>query len=160
MDTLSVWRFEAPRAAEDALPRLCELCARRLISVDDAALAAWPLPRRKPAVRNLGCLTGPGALWGGCWGVLFGLIFLVPLAGPTFGAGAGAVAALMADFGIEEDFLKRVRDLVTPGTSALFVFSDAAAADRLEAELNRPGGMRVTLSGEQERRLRDTLGEE
>ena len=122
MDTLSVWRFEAPRTAEDALPRLCELSARRLITVDDAALAAWPLPRRKPAVRDLGCLTGPGALWGGFWGVLFGLVFLVPLAGPTFGAGAGAVAATMADFGIEDDFLKRVRDLVIPGTSALFVF--------------------------------------
>ena len=39
------------------------------ISVDDAAVISWPVSRRKPKVRELGSLTGPGALWaasGGC----------------------------------------------------------------------------------------------
>jgi len=155
-----VWRFEAPRAADDALPKLCELSERRLIRIDDAALVSWPAPRRTPAVRSLGGLTRPGELWGGFWGVLLGLIFLVPLAGPTFGAGAGAVAAALADFGVEDDFLKRARELVIPGTSALFVLSDGSVADQLSSTLHQPGGMRLELSAEQERRLREALGDE
>src|SRR5687767_12489221 len=122
MNTLTVWRFDGPEAAEqEALPRLERLAALSLISVDDAVAVSWPEGRRKPSIRSLGSVTGGGDLWGGSWGMLLGLIFLVPIAGPAFGAAAGAFAGGLADFGIDDDFIKQVRDVVTPGTSALFL---------------------------------------
>jgi uncharacterized membrane protein len=158
---LSVWRFEGTRTADDeALPRLERLVAAGDISVDDAALVSWPRTCRKPSTRGLGSLDGAGALWGGTWGVLLGLIFVVPIAGPALGAAAGAIGGSLADFGIDDDFIKRVRDTVTPGTSALFLLGDDTLAERLVAHLGDVDVVHCELTGAQERRLLATLGEE
>jgi uncharacterized membrane protein len=94
--------------------------------------------------------------------VLLGLIFLVPLAGPRFGAAAGAFAGTLADFGIDDGFVKRVRDGVTPGTSALFVMSSAAAADDLAREMEDlyVALIRSDLSEDHQDLLEEVLGEE
>ena len=117
---------------------------------------AWPESRRKPKVRELGSLTGPGALWGGFWGLLLGLIFLVPLAGLAFGAGAGAVAGGLVDVGIDDAFIKRIRADVTPGTSAAFVLSHGATADVVAEALRDLDVqlLRSNLSEEEEAQLR------
>jgi uncharacterized membrane protein len=131
-----------------------------VLAIDDAAAVSWPEDRRKPSMRELGALTGPGVLWGGSWGVLLGLVFLVPIAGPMFGAGAGAIAGSLSDFGIADDFIKRVRDRVTAGTSALFVLCGDASADAVAMSLDATGVIRCDLSPVQARRLREALGEE
>ena len=59
-------------------------------------------------------LTGAGALGGSFWGLLFGLIFFVPLLGLAIGAGIGALTGSMSDVGIDDRFIKEVRDKVTP----------------------------------------------
>lgn len=160
--SLTVWAFDTVPGATAAVPRLERLAAVGVIAVEDSALVAWPRGCRKPSTRTLGALSGPGTLWGGFWGVLLGLIFLVPLAGPTFGAAAGAFAGSLADFGVDDAFVKRVRDAVTPGTSALFLLSSCAVADALVVELEDLGVVliRSDLSEDQERRLREALGEE
>jgi len=163
VDTLSVWAFRTPSAAAPALLRLEESALQLGVTLDDAALLTWPERRRKPSVRHLGALSGPGTLWGGFWGVLFGLLFLVPLAGPTFGAAAGAFAGGLSGLGFADEFVERVRGAVVPGTSALFVLSSgeaaselaAASVGELDAEL-----LRCDLAPEQARRLREALGEE
>jgi uncharacterized membrane protein len=161
MNTLTVWRFPAPDAAETALASLQRLATGGQVSIDDAALISWPEGRRTPVTRELGSLTGPGGLWGGFWGMLLGLIFLAPLAGPTFGAAAGAVAGTLGDFGIADDFVKRVRESVTPGTSAIFILSSRATAKQVAAGLGGLGVevLRSELSLEQEQHLRDALGD-
>ena len=50
------------------------------------------------------------------------------------GAAMGALAGSMADVGIDDDFIRGVRDNVTPGTSALFVMSSNAVADKVLEE--------------------------
>jgi uncharacterized membrane protein len=161
-DTLAVWRFDAPEAAELVLPRLEQLARDDAIAVEDAALVVWPPRHRKPQTRVLGALDGPGHLWGGFWGVLLALIFLTPIAGPRFGAAAGAVAGTLADFGVADDFVKSVRDSVTPGTSAVLVLGGRECPDRISAALaDVPATMiRADLSDEQTERLRDALGDE
>jgi uncharacterized membrane protein len=91
-----------------------------------------------------------------------GRVFLVPLAGPTLGAAAGAVAGGLADFGLDDDFVLRVREAVTPGSSAPFVVSSRAAADRLAAEHDGLGAtvVRAELSHRQAEQLREALAEE
>lgn len=160
--SLTVWAFDTVPGATAAVPRLERLAAVGVIAVEDSALVAWPPGCRKPSTRTLGALSGPGTLWGGFWGVLLGLIFLAPLAGPTFGAAAGAFAGGLADFGVDDGFVKRVRDAVTPGMSALFLLSSAAVADALVVELEGLGVVliRSDLSEDQERCLQEALGEE
>jgi uncharacterized membrane protein len=163
VNTLTVWTFDGPEAAEqEALPRLERLAALSLISIDDSAVVSWPEGRRKPSFRCLGSLTGGGDLWGGSWGMLLALIFLVPIAGPAFGAAAGAFAGSLGDFGIDDDFIKRVRDSVTPGASALFLVTSRGVADSLTVELGEldVALIRCNLSKDEERRLRAALGEE
>jgi uncharacterized membrane protein len=162
MESLTVWRLTGPQAAEEILDRLRPIALEHDIEVRDAALVSWPVDQRKPSTRVLGDLTGPGMLWGGFWGVLLGLIFLTPLAGPTFGAGAGAIAGSLADFGVEDDFVKRVRDTVTPGSSALFLICSAASVERIRAAIGDDDValIRSDLSYEQQQHLRDALAEE
>jgi uncharacterized membrane protein len=161
MNTLAVWRFPAPQGAEETLPELARLVAESGAGVDDAALVSWPPERRTPATRELGSLTGPGRLWHGFWGMFLGLIFLTPLAGPAFGAAAGALAGSLADFGVADDFVKRVRENVTPGTSAIFVLGPRVSADHVAAHLDGPAVevLRSELSLEQEQHLRDALAD-
>jgi uncharacterized membrane protein len=162
VNTLTVWMFQTPSGADEALERLSPLAAQGLITVDDAAVIAWPASRRKPKLREVGSLTGPGALWGGFWGLLLGLIFFVPLAGLAFGAAAGAVAGSLVDVGIDDAFIKRVRAEVRPGTSALFVLSHGAVVEPVAEALRdlEPRLLRSNLDEEEEQRLRAVFTEE
>ncbi len=60
-----------------------------------------------------------GATWGALWGALLGLLFLNPLAGMAIGAaagaGAGALGGALSDYGINDDFIKKVGELVCQG---------------------------------------------
>jgi uncharacterized membrane protein len=162
VSTLMVCRFEDRTGAKGALPELRRLTEEGRLTIDDAAIVAWPARARKPSTESLGSLTGPGELWGGSWGVLLGLIFLAPLAGPVFGAAAGAFAGTLADVGIGDDFVKRVRETVTAGTSALFVLTGDAEVDQLLDAIDGPGMtvIRCNITQAHERRLFTALGEE
>ena len=162
MDTLIVCRFDDPGGAAEAVRTVRDLAEGERVTIGDAAIVSWPRQARKPSTESLGSVTGPGELWGGAWGVLFGLIFIAPIAGPLFGAAAGAVAGTLADVGLDDDFIKRVRDAVTPGTSALFVLCGAADADRMLADLDGadPTVIRCSMTRDHEQRLLAALGEE
>jgi uncharacterized membrane protein len=47
----------------------------------------------------------------------------------------GALSGKMADYGIDDEFIKATRDKVTEGTSALFLLSGEAVQDKVLAEL-------------------------
>ena len=132
MATLTVWRFQTPLGAEQAEHTLETLSKQELIKIHDAAIVSFPEGAKKPKTRQLHGLTGAGALGGAFWGLLFGLIFFVPLLGMAIGAGIGALAGSFSDVGIDDDFIKSVRDQVTPGTSALFVLSSDAVIDKVK----------------------------
>jgi uncharacterized membrane protein len=68
----------------------------------------------------------------------------------------------MADVGISEDFINRVRSQVTPGTSALFVLSDAAVQDKVFPAFGNlhPELITTNMTAEQEEKLRAAFGQE
>jgi uncharacterized membrane protein len=90
------------------------------------------------------------------------LLFFVPLLGMAVGAAVGALTASMADVGIDDGFIRRVREEVTEGTSALFVMSGNVVADRVLGEFRGTGAHLVStnLSTEQETKLREVFAEE
>ncbi|MEU4769739.1 DUF1269 domain-containing protein [Actinosynnema sp. NPDC023794] len=156
-----MWRFDTPEGADDAVSTLGGLAQRKLITVHDAATVSWQPDRKKPKTRQLQDLTGAGALGGAFWGMLFGLLFLVPLLGAAIGAAAGALTGRLTDVGIDDTFVKRVRDEITPGTSALFVLSSDAVVDRVQQEFagSRAELLFTNLSQEQEHTLREAFAE-
>ena len=162
MATLTVWRFDTADGADHALGVLERLRKQELITIHDAAIVTWPEDRKKPKTEQLHSLVGVGALGGAFWGLLFGLIFLVPLLGAAVGAATGAFAGTLTDVGIDDGFIKEVRETVTPGTSALFLMTSGAVIDTVRDEFRgaHPTLIRTNLSDEDEARLRATFAEE
>ena len=94
--------------------------------------------------------------------MLFGLIFFVPFLGAAIGAGLGAIGGAMADVGIDDDFIKSVRDKVTPGTSALFLMTSEAQQDKVRDAFaaHHPELIETNLSAEEEAKLREVFSED
>ena len=80
-------------------------------------------------------MKGAGALSGAFYGMLFGLLFFVPFFGMAVGSAKGALAGHFTDYGIDDDFIKSVRQEVTESTSALFLLTGKATVDKLEPNL-------------------------
>src|SRR5215212_486962 len=135
---------------------------RQLIRLEDAAVVSWPEDRKKPQTRQLHGTGGSGALGGAFWGFLFGLIFFIPLLGMAMGAAMGALGGSLADVGIDDNFINKVREKVTPGTSALFALTSGATEDRVIEELKQFDFeiISTNLPAEEERKLREAFGEE
>ena len=161
MGTLTVWKFDSTNGAESALDLLKRLQKQELIQINDAAYVYWPVDRKKPKTEQLHNLTGAGALGGSFWGLLFGLIFFVPLLGLAVGVAMGALSGSMADVGIDDDFIRGVRENVTPGTSALFVMTSDAVMDKVHQafEGQQMELIQTNLTDDQETKLRETFGE-
>lgn len=161
MATLSVWEFPDAQAADKAVNTLEGLAKQQLIKLHDAATVSWPEGARKPKTRQLHNLVGAGALGGSFWGLLFGLLFFVPLLGLAIGAATGAIAASLTDVGIDDDFIKRIRNEVTPGTSALFVMTSDAVMDKVREAFRGQDAKLVStnLSDEQEKALREVFSD-
>ena len=162
MATLSVWRYDDPAGAEQAAGVLQDLVAREQMTIHDAATVTWEQGRNTPRTRPLGDLTGAGALGGPFWGLLLGTIFFVPLLGAALGAATGAVGGSLADVGIDDTFVNRIRDTVTPGTSALFLLSSDAVVDKVQDAfrgLPTPELLSSNLSLEQEKALIEVFAE-
>jgi uncharacterized membrane protein len=97
-----------------------------------------------------------GATWGLVWGLLFGRLFFVPVLGMAVGAGLGA---LLAELVIDDAFQQQARELVQPGTSALFLILERATPEQAVAALARYGGtvLRTTLAEDAEVGLQTAL---
>src|SRR3954449_5140224 len=162
MATLTVWKFDSAGGADGAVVTLERLAKEELIKIHDAATVSWPEGKKKPQTHQLTSTTGAGALGGAFWGMLFGLIFFVPLLGAALGAATGALSGSLNDVGIDDGFINRVRDQVTPGTSALFVMTSDAVIDKVKdafAEMPAADLIFSNLSDEQEHALREVFGE-
>jgi uncharacterized membrane protein len=161
MQTLSVWRFDTAAGADQAVGTLEDLAKQQLITVLDAATVSWAEGAKRPKTRQLHNLAGAGALGGAFWGLLFGLLFFVPLLGMAIGAAAGALSGSLTDVGISDEFIKKTREQITPGTSALFVMSADAVLDKVAAAFagQKPELLSTNLSDDQEKALRAAFAE-
>jgi uncharacterized membrane protein len=157
MADLTVWKFNSSDDARNVLNKLAELQKQHLIDIQDAAIVTWPEGKKKPKTEQSVPLVGLGALDGAFWGMLFGLIFFVPIFGAAVGAIAGAVSGHFKDYGIDDDFIKEVRDKVTEGSSALFLLTGKVTLDKVEDALKGESAelIRSNLSNEQEAKLRE-----
>jgi uncharacterized membrane protein len=104
-------------------------------------------------------VVGAGTTWGMFWGVLFAALFFVPVLGMAVGAGLGALMGKVEKIGIDEQFEDQVRDMLQPGTSALFLIVEKVTPDRAVEALSAYGGtvLKSSLSRDAEAELQDHL---
>lgn len=161
MATLTVWKFSNADGATQALTKLVDLQKQHLIKIVDAATVSWPEGKKKPKTKQALDLKTVGALDGAFWGMLFGLIFLIPIFGMAVGAAMGALSGHFSDYGINDDFVKDVRDKVTEGTSALFLMTEEVTLDKVEEAFQGEDMelIQSNLSNEQEAKLREHFGD-
>lgn len=160
--TLTVWKFDTPQGAHEALATLQDLAHEDLIGVADAATVSWNPGEKKPRTYQTQSTTGSGAMGGAFWGMLFGLIFFVPLLGAALGAATDSLAGSLTDVGIDDVFINRVRDQVTPGTSALFLMTSDTIVDKVKDAFvaHAPTDLIFTnISSDQEHALREVFAD-
>ena len=87
------------------------------------------------------------------------MLFFVPIFGLALGAGFGALMGKLEKSGIDRQFQEQVRDLLKPGTSALFLILEKVTPDKAVEALSKYGGtvLKSSLSKETEEELQDAL---
>ena len=166
MSTLVVLGFDGMHTADEVLNKLRSLQKEYLIDLEDACVVERET-NGKVYIKQAVNLTALGAAAGGSrgalWGALVGLLFLNPLAGMAIGAitgaGAGALSGSLADYGIRDDFIKKLSATIPQGTSALFVLFKNVNEDKVlpEIESYKPRVLKTSLSNEAEQRLKVEL---
>jgi uncharacterized membrane protein len=136
-----------------------EHLAEELIIQPDAIAAIVRTKDGKYKVTTNHHAVGAGATWGMFWGFFFGLLFFVPVLGMAMGAGMGALFGKLEKSGINKEFQAQVRDMLKPGTSALFLVVEKVTPDKAVAALSKYGGtvLKSSLSEDTEQKLQDAL---
>lgn len=168
MSNLVVLGFDGIHTADEVLNKLRSLQNQYLIDLEDACVVER-LEDGKIFINQAVNLTAIGAAAGGSrgalWGTLVGLLFMNPLAGMAIGAisgaGFGALAGSLNDYGIRDDFVKKLGDTIPPGSSALFILFRSATEDKVLPEIKpyKPRILKTSLSNEAEQRLNTVLRE-
>jgi uncharacterized membrane protein len=144
----------AARAADEVY----RLAADLIIQPDAVAVIVCDKEGKYKVTTNHHAVGG-GATWGMFWGLLFGLLFFIPVFGMAVGAGLGALFGKVEKTGIDKEFRDQVRDMLKPGTSALFVVVEKVTPDKAVDALSEFGGtvLKSSLSKEAEHELQDAL---
>jgi uncharacterized membrane protein len=143
------------QAAADEAHRL----ARDLVIEPDAIAVIVRDPDGKFHVHTSHHTVEDSTTWGMVWGLLFGVLFFVPFLGVAIGAGMGALMGKITKLGIDREFQDQVRDMLKPGTSALFLMVEKVTPDKAVETLSQYGGtvLKSSLSKEGEQELQDAL---
>jgi len=166
MSDLICIAYDKAETADTVLNELRILQAEHLVDLEDACVVVRDPKGKvhlKQAVNLVAAGATGGAMWGGLFGLLIGLMFLNPLigwaAGLAIGAGTGALSGSLADYGINDGFIKSVGASITEGTSALFVLVRSVNTEKVVPDISRFGGklLKTSLTTEQDEQLRKAL---
>jgi len=147
MNDLLVIAYPSEARAEEVRAKLMSMQKEYLIEIGDAVVAV-KTPDGSVKLNQLFSTTAVGGASGAFWGALIGLIFMMPLAGAAIGAASGAISGALTDFGINDDFMKDVAQVVPPGGAALFVLVRKMTTDKVLEELKGTGGTVLRTSFE------------
>ena len=156
-----VLRFDGKSQAENMLSIFDDMQERGIVTLEDAVIASRG-PGDNIEIEQTQSVTGKYTLRGSGIGLLAGLLLGGPVGGLVGGTVAGAVAGAMKDVGMDDKFIRETSEMLTPGSSALFLMGKADDPDKFLDELRPFKALVATtsLSAEQENRLKRTLAEE
>jgi uncharacterized membrane protein len=147
--------LQTAEQAEAELERLAE----DLVIEPDAIAVISRDEKGKFHVRTTHHEVATGATWGMFWGLLFGFLFFIPLLGWAVGTGIGALMGLVAKLEISSEFQRQVRDMLQPGTAAVFVVAEKMTTDKVIDSLAKYHGtvLKTSLPKDVERQIQEAL---
>jgi len=160
MTTFTVWKFEDTDGAKHAYEVLKDAQNDGLVKVVDHGVVSWPEGADHPDTDiDHGDKKRGGAV-GAFLGVFIGMLFFIPVFGALAGAAIGATVKAMDGTGITKKDVERIREEVTPGTSALFLVTENADFDRLGERLHGMNSKLVStnLTDDERKVLLETFG--
>ncbi|MGE0848199.1 MAG: DUF1269 domain-containing protein [Hyphomicrobiaceae bacterium] len=166
MSNLVVLDFDGVGTADEVLTKLRGMQKEYLIDLEDACIVVHTQAGKVQIKQALNLTTlgaSTGASTGMLIGALAGLLVLNPLAGMAVGgiagAGFGALSGSMADYGINDEFIKNLGKTIPKGSSALFLLIKRSTPDKVLPEIEpfNPRVLKTSLSKEQEDKLRAAL---
>ncbi|KAJ8140200.1 hypothetical protein OY671_006607 [Metschnikowia pulcherrima] len=160
MATFTVWKFDSPEGADAASRISHDSASEHAVKIVDTAVVSWPEGAAKPTTRHGHQDEWRGTGWGAFWGSSLGSSFSVPVLGAAAGAAIGASTKAMEAVGIDKDQLDRIREGVTPGTSASFVVTEDGDLDRVGERFHGVHGTLVAtnLTDAERSTLLETFG--
>ena len=158
MSNLVVIGFDDEHTAFAMRAELGKMQKEYLIDMEDVVVVTKD-EKDKVKLHQAVNLTATGAVGGTFWGMLIGMLFLNPLLGAAVGAGAGAISGKLSDIGVDDNFMKKLGETFTPGTSALFVLVRKATPDKVLEGLKGFKGkvIQTSLTKDKEEELRKVL---
>jgi uncharacterized membrane protein len=131
MATLSVLRFSSPGSAENTIDAVRDLARQGSLNVKDVATVRWARGAGLPETRQIRGVVDVPAMGEAFWTMLFSLIFFIPRAAREAGSSRPIGDCSLAELGISDDFVWRIRERVSEGTSGLFLLTSDATVDRV-----------------------------
>lgn len=158
MSDLVFIAFPNEQKAEEVRQKVLELQREYLVQLEDAVVVVKD-DKGRIKLNQLVNSTATGAVSGALWGTLIGFIFLMPLVGTAIGAASGALGGKLADFGINDKFMKDSASALQPGMAGLFLLIRKMTADKVLADLKGIGGtvVRTSLDDKSELALREAI---
>ncbi|MEY9872206.1 putative membrane protein [Streptacidiphilus sp. MAP12-33] len=158
MSNLIAVAYPDVATAEQVRAKLVELQKQKLINIEDAVVVERR-PDGKVKLHQAMSTVGAGAAGGALWGGLIGLLFFMPFLGMAVGGATGAAVGSANDFGVDDDFMRKVGAGLTPGAAAVFALVSDAVTEKVLPELAPFGGqiIQTSLSEADEEHLREAV---
>ena len=140
---LIVLGFDSPLKAQEALLAATRLQTEGDILLHDAVFVTKDEDGSTRVTETVDETPGDAALNGSFWGMLFGTLLAGPVGtvvGGAVSAGASALMAKLIDIGVSDATVKKLRETIQPGTTALALLMSHIHAEKLVAELHRFAG--------------------
>lgn len=137
---LLVISFEDPLRAQEYLLAVSGLQSRDDIQLHDAVLISRDEDGRSHVRETTDVTPGQAGVGAGVWGLLLGTLFGGPIGGLIVGAasaGGGALFAKLVDSGVKDETIKKLRETVPPGRTAVALLVSHVSVADLQRELAR-----------------------
>lgn len=145
MSDLIVYTYDGEERAGEALKAVAGLkqenVQKPLVTVEDAAVVVKDESGKVRVRQTLEtAVKGGSVASGGLWGVLIGFLFGGPLFGALLGMGVAYLFGRKIDIGIDNAFIDRISNDLSPGDSALFLLVKDTPVDTVAGALAGHGG--------------------
>jgi len=156
MLVITVWIFDSPEGAGRAAQVLAGFGPQLRDGLLGTAVVSWGPHDGRPRVLAYGDARDD-LLERPFWAVALGLLFSVPLLGAALAHAASGSTAPLAEVGVSETFMNRIRDELVPGTSGFFALLRAEAPQPWQANVREWCSHELTteVSGVQETALQE-----
>jgi uncharacterized membrane protein len=168
MSDLICLAFKELDTADHFLNELRALQKEYVLELEDACVVIRDSDGKihlKQSVNLVAIGASQGASRGMLVGTLIGLLFMNPLAGMLagglVGAGSGALQGKLANYGIDDNFIKSLSSTIEPNSSAIFLLVRKAVEDKVMPRLSHYQAtiLKTSLSDEQEEQLKAALSQ-